>query len=60
MRTFGGMALTAAGFYPHRIAAGASFRGGNLATDLSVSPHLQAARIRARMSPSPTTRQLSS
>ncbi|MET4323922.1 dienelactone hydrolase family protein [Bradyrhizobium sp. RT5a] len=41
----GGMALTAAAFYPDRIAAAASFHGGDLATDLSVSPHLQVARI---------------
>lgn len=45
----GGMALTAAAFYPDRIAAVASFHGGNLATDLSVSPHLQAARIKGEV-----------
>ena len=35
----GGMSLTAAGTYPDRIAAAASFHGGNLATDSEMSPH---------------------
>ncbi|MHB0791049.1 dienelactone hydrolase family protein [Bradyrhizobium sp. 5.13L] len=45
----GGMALTAAAYYPDRIAAAASFHGGNLASDLSVSPHLQAAKIKGEV-----------
>ncbi|MCK1641361.1 dienelactone hydrolase family protein [Bradyrhizobium sp. 157] len=45
----GGMALTAAAFYPDRIAAAASFHGGNLATDLPDSPHLQVAKIKGEV-----------
>jgi carboxymethylenebutenolidase len=45
----GGMALTAAGSFPERIAAAASFHGGNLATDAPVSPHLLAPRIEAEI-----------
>jgi carboxymethylenebutenolidase len=45
----GGMALTAAGYYPDRIAAAASFHGGNLATDLPVSPHRVAPKIKAEV-----------
>ena len=45
----GGMALTAAGFYPDRVAAAASFHGGSLATDLPVSPHLLAPKIKAEI-----------
>lgn len=45
----GGMALTAAGVYPNRVAAAASFHGGNLATDLPVSPHLVAPKIKAEV-----------
>ncbi len=45
----GGIALTAAGTYPDRIAAAASFHGGNLATDTEQSPHLLAPAIRARI-----------
>ncbi len=45
----GGMALTAAGLHPGRIAAAASFHGGNLASDSAMSPHLLAPRIRARV-----------
>ena len=45
----GGMAITAAGFYPDRVAAAASFHGGNLATDAPSSPHLQAPRIKAEL-----------
>jgi carboxymethylenebutenolidase len=41
----GGMALTAAGEFPDRVAAAASFHGGNLATDAPTSPHLLAPRI---------------
>jgi carboxymethylenebutenolidase len=45
----GGMALTAAGVYPDRIAAAASFHGGNLATDEPISPHLLASKIKAEV-----------
>ncbi len=37
----------AAGTFPDRIAAAASFHGGGLATDAPDSPHLLAAKIRA-------------
>lgn len=42
----GGMSLTVAGTYPDRIAAAASFHGGNLATESPMSPHLVAPNIR--------------
>jgi carboxymethylenebutenolidase len=42
----GGMSLTAAGTHPDRIAAAASFHGGNLATESPLSPHLLAARMK--------------
>jgi len=45
----GGMALTAAGTYPDRFAAVASFHGGNLATDAPQSPHLLAAKLKAEI-----------
>ena len=45
----GGMALTAAGTYPNRFAAVASFHGGNLATDGPTSPHLLAPRLQAEI-----------
>jgi carboxymethylenebutenolidase len=45
----GAMSLTAAGIYPDRIAAAASFHGGNLATDSELSPHQLASRIAARV-----------
>ena len=45
----GGMALTAAGTYPDRVAAAASFHGGNLATDAATSPHLLAPKIKAEV-----------
>ena len=45
----GGMALTAAGTYPDRIAASASFHGGNLATDTPLSPHLLAPKMKAEV-----------
>jgi len=44
----GAMSLTAAGTYPDRIAAAASFHGGNLATDSDLSPHRLSPRIAAR------------
>jgi carboxymethylenebutenolidase len=43
----GGMALAAAGTYPDRFGAVASFHGGNLATDGPVSPHLFAPSLKA-------------
>ncbi len=43
----GSMALAAAGTYPERIGAAASFHGGGLATDAPDSPHRLAPRIRA-------------
>ena len=45
----GGMALTAAAWYPDRVAAAASFHGGNLATDQPTSPHLQLPKIKAEL-----------
>lgn len=45
----GGMALTAAAYYPDRVAAAASFHGGNLATDLPVSPHLLMPKIKGEV-----------
>ena len=43
------MSLTAAGTYPERIVATASYHGGRLATDSPDSPHLLAPRIRSRV-----------
>lgn len=43
------MSLTAAGTYPDRIKAAASFHGGRLATDAPDSPHLLAPNIKARV-----------
>ena len=45
----GGMALAAAGTYPERFAAVASFHGGNLATDAPTSPHLFAPKLKAEV-----------
>lgn len=45
----GGLVLRAAAAFPDRIAAGAAFHGGNLATDAEDSPHLGAGRIKARI-----------
>ncbi len=45
----GGMAIAAAGTYPDRFGAVASFHGGNLATDAATSPHLLAPRIEAEV-----------
>lgn len=45
----GAMALTVAATYPDRIAAAASFHGGNLATDAETSPHLMAPKIKAEV-----------
>jgi carboxymethylenebutenolidase len=43
------MSLTAAGTYPDRIAATASYHGGRLATDAPESPHLLAPKIKSRV-----------
>lgn len=45
----GGMALAAAGAFPDRFAAVASFHGGNLASDAPTSPHLLAPKIAAEI-----------
>jgi carboxymethylenebutenolidase len=45
----GAISLTAAGTYPDRIAAAASFHGGNLAADSELSPHHLADQITARV-----------
>ncbi|QYE34266.1 dienelactone hydrolase family protein [Polymorphobacter sp. PAMC 29334] len=45
----GGMALAAAGTYPDRFAAVASFHGGNLATDAPESPHRLAPKLEAEV-----------
>jgi carboxymethylenebutenolidase len=45
----GGYALRAAGVFPDRVAAAASFHGGSLATDRADSPHLLAGVMRARL-----------
>jgi carboxymethylenebutenolidase len=45
----GGMALSAAGTYPDRFAAVASFHGGNLASDAPTSPHLFAPKFKAEI-----------
>lgn len=42
----GGLSLTAAGTYPERIAAAASFHGGNIASDSPMSPHLLAPKMK--------------
>jgi len=45
----GFMSLTAAGTYPDRIVATASYHGGRLATDSPDSPHLLAPKIKSRV-----------
>jgi carboxymethylenebutenolidase len=45
----GMMSLAAAGTYPERIAATASYHGGRLATDAPDSPHLLAPKIKSRV-----------
>ena len=45
----GGFALSAAGTFPERVAAAASFHGGSLATDKPDSAHRLASRITARV-----------
>jgi carboxymethylenebutenolidase len=45
----GSLSLSAAAYHPDRIAAAASFHGGNLASDAPDSPHLVAGRIAGRV-----------
>jgi carboxymethylenebutenolidase len=45
----GGLSLAAAGHFPDRIAAAASFHGSRLATDDPTSPHRLAPKIKARV-----------
>ena len=45
----GGMAISAAGTWPDRFAAVASFHGGNLASDAPNSPHLYAPKLKAEL-----------
>lgn len=45
----GSIALRAAGTYPDRIGAAASFHGGGMATDDERSPHLLAPKIKAKV-----------
>ncbi|HTW36889.1 MAG TPA: dienelactone hydrolase family protein [Rhizomicrobium sp.] len=45
----GGIALRAAGNFPDRVVAAASFHGGNMATDDANSPHLLAPKIKAKV-----------
>jgi carboxymethylenebutenolidase len=43
------MSLSAAGTYPDRIVAAASYHGARLASDAPTSPHLLAPRMKARI-----------
>lgn len=45
----GRLSLSAAGHFPDRFAAAASYHGGGLATDSPDSPHLRAPAIKARV-----------
>ncbi len=45
----GAASLAAAGTYPDRIVAAASYHGGRLATDAPESPHRLAPKIKARV-----------
>ncbi len=45
----GRLALTAAGTFPDKFAAAASYHGGGLANDAPTSPHLLADRIQAKV-----------
>jgi carboxymethylenebutenolidase len=45
----GFLSITAAGTYPDRIVAAASYHGSRLATDLPESPHLLAPKMKARV-----------
>jgi carboxymethylenebutenolidase len=45
----GSLSLAAAGNFPDRVLAAASYHGGNLASDAADSPHLLASKIKARV-----------
>ncbi|HUJ59797.1 MAG TPA: dienelactone hydrolase family protein [Kofleriaceae bacterium] len=45
----GRLSLMAAGTFPDRLAAAASYHGGNLANDAPDSPHLLAGKIKAKV-----------
>jgi len=45
----GGISLTIAGTYPDRVAASASFHGGNLATEADISPHRLVPKMKGRI-----------
>ena len=45
----GGFALSAAGTFPERVAAAASFHGARLATDSPESPHLLAPKMKGEI-----------
>jgi carboxymethylenebutenolidase len=45
----GAISLAAAGNFPDRVAAAASYHGGRLATDAPESPHLLAPKMKARV-----------
>jgi carboxymethylenebutenolidase len=45
----GGLSLSAAGNFPDRVIAAASYHGGGLATEATDSPHRLASRIKARV-----------
>lgn len=45
----GSLSLAAAGHFPDRVVAAASYHGGNLANDAPDSPHLLASSIRAKV-----------
>ncbi|PZU10899.1 dienelactone hydrolase family protein [Sphingomonas sp.] len=45
----GGMALAAAGTFPDRVAAAASYHGGGIASDKPDSPHLLAPRMKGEI-----------
>lgn len=45
----GAISLTTAATYPDRIAAAASFHGGNLAADTELSPHRVVSKIKGRV-----------
>lgn len=44
-----GFSLSAAGFYPERVAACAGFHPGKIASDEPTSPHLLAPKMKARI-----------